>query len=114
MSMGKGLRTNLKKRTKAKYKGKDQLFESLQMQRGENSKRSPSKLKTVGNLRFKNVAVIDLHGCGKVTDDNIEILTSVFKHLEVLRIGNNSDISDKSMRSIALNLKFLRSIDIRY
>ena len=93
MSMGKGLRTNLKKRTKAKYRGKDQLFESLQMQRGE--KRCPSKLKTAGNLRFKNVAVIDLHGCGKVTDDNIEILTSVFKHLEVLRIGNNSDISDR-------------------
>ena len=87
----------MKKRTKAKYKGKDQLFESLQIQRGagENSKRSPSKLKTVGNLRFKNVAVIDLHGCGKVSDDNIEILTSVFKHLEVLRIGNNSDISDR-------------------
>ena len=109
------MRTNLKKRTKAKYKGKDQLFESLQtLQRGENSKRSPSKLKTAGNLRFKNVAVIDLHGCGKVTDDNIEILTSVFKHLEVLRIGNNFDISDKAMRSIALNLKFLRSLDIRY
>ena len=83
MSMGKGLRTNLKKRTKAKYKGKDQLFESLQMQRGENSKRSPAKLKTVGNLRFKNVAVIDLHGCGKVTDDNIEI--RIFRNIKSIR-----------------------------
>ena len=113
MSMGKGLRTNLKKRTKAKYKGKDHLFESLQMQRGENSKRSPAKLKTVGNLRFKHVTVIDLHGCGRVTNDNIETLTSVFKQLEVLRIGNNSDISDKAMRSIALNLKLLERLDIR-
>ena len=55
-----------------------------------------------GNLRFKNVAVIDLHGCGKVSDDNIEILTSVFKHLEVLRIGNNSDISDRGQSFIRL------------
>jgi len=109
MTMGKGLRTNLKKRTKAKYKGKDHLFESLQF---EDSKRSPSKLKTIGNLRFKHVTVLDLHGCGNVTDDNIETLTSVFKQLEVLRIGNNTDISDKSMKSIALNLKLLKSLDI--
>jgi len=112
MTMGKGLRTNLKKRTKAKYKGKDHLFESLKMQKRENWKRAPSKLKTVGNLRFKHVTVLDLHGCGGVTDENIETLTTVFKQLEVLRIGNNSDISDKSMRSIALNLKLLETLDI--
>lgn len=112
MTMGKGLRTNLKKRTKAKYKGKDHLFESLKMQKRENYKRAPSKLKALGNLRFKHVTVLDLHGCGSVTNENIETLTSVFKQLEVLRIGNNSDISDKSMRSIALNLKLLETLDI--
>ena len=95
-------------------KGKDHLFESLKMQKRENYKRAPSKLKALGNLRFKHVTVLDLHGCGSVTNENIETLTSVFKQLEVLRIGNNSDISDKSMRSIALNLKLLESLDIRY
>lgn len=111
MTMGKGLRTNLKRRTKAKYRGKDHLFESLQMQRRENVKRSPAKL-NIGNLRFKPVTVLDLHGCGNITNDNIETLTTVFKQLEVLRIGNNSDISDEAMRSIALNLKFLLKLDI--
>jgi len=112
MTMGKGLRTNLKKRTKAKYRGKDHLFESLMMQRRENYKRSPSKLKTVGNLRFKPVTVLDLRGCGSVTDDNVETITTVFKQLTVLRIGNNPTISDKSMKSIALNSKLLEILDI--
>ena len=83
------------------------------MQRRENYKRSPSKLKTVGNLRFKPVTVLDLRGCGSVTDDNVETITTVFKQLTVLRIGNNPTISDKSMKSIALNSKLLEILDIR-
>ena len=84
------------------------------MQRRENYKRSPSKLKTVGNLRFKPVTVLDLRGCGSVTDDNVETITTVFKQLTVLRIGNNPTISDKSMKSIALNSKLLEILDIRF
>ena len=99
-SMGRGLRTDLKARTKARYRGKDQLFDAM-------------KKKRKSTKRFKNLLELDLNGCHLVTDDNINALTGVFKYLEVLRIGSIPGISDYAMKSVAIDLKQLHTLDIR-
>ena len=104
--MGKGLRTNLKERTKAKYKGKDQLFNSLR-------KKESSKKRTNQNLRIRSFQKLDLNGCTNLNDDNIECLVTVFKNLQVLKIGDLPSIGDLAMRAIAVNLKQINTIDIR-
>ena len=98
--MGRGLRTDLKARTKARYRGKDQLFDAM-------------KKKRKSTKRFKNLLELDLNGCDLVTDDNIHALTGVFKYLEVLRIGSIPGISDYAMKSVAIDLKQLHTLDIR-
>ena len=57
---------------------------------------------------------VDISGCGMITDANIEHLVQVFQHLQILRFGNNSNISDQAMKSIAISLKDLHTLDIRY
>ena len=60
-----------------------------------------------------NLLELDLNGCHRVTDDNIETLALVFKHLEILRLGSMSAITDTAMKSIAIHLKQLHTLDIR-
>ena len=104
LNMSKGLRTNLKAKTKAKYRGKDKLFDVMK-RKGE-----PRKGRSI--KRFKNLLELDLNGCHQVTDDNVESLTGVFKYLEILRLGSIPGITDNSMKSIAIELKQLHTLDI--
>ena len=106
LNMSKGLRTNLKAKTKAKYRGKDKLFDVMK-RKGE-----PRKGRTI--KRFKNLLELDLNGCHQVTDNNIEALTGVFKYLEVLRLGSIPGLTDNSMKSIAIELKQLHTLDISF
>ena len=106
LNMSKGLRTNLKERTKAKYQGKDKLFDVMK-RKGESRKRRSKK-------RFKNLLELDLNGCHQVTDDNIESLTGVFKYMEILRLGSIPGLTDNSMKSIAIELKQLHTLDISF
>ena len=101
LNMSKGLRTNLKAKTKAKYRGKDKLY--------DNMKRKGRSLK-----RFKKLLELDLDGCDQVTSDNIEALAGVFKHLEILRLGSIPGITDNAMKSVAIDLKQLHTLDISF
>ena len=105
LNMSKGLRTDLKAKTKSKYRGKDQLYDVMK-RKGESRKGRSTK-------RFMNLLELDLNGCHRVTDDNIETLALVFKHLEILRLGSMSAITDTAMKSIAIHLKQLHTLDIR-
>ena len=105
--MGKGLRTNLKTRTKAKYRGKEKLFDVMK------KKEVPTSKSNLGLVRVKNLVELDLNGCSQVRDVNIETLSEVFKHVEILRIGYISSITDTSMKAIATHLKQLQVLDIR-
>ena len=105
--MGKGLRTNLKEKTKAKYKGKDQLFDTLK--RKESSQKRYNK-----TLKFRSFQKLDLTGCTKLMDENIELLVCVFKNLQVLRIRDLPSIGDIAMKAIAVHSKEINSVDIWY
>ena len=105
--MGKGLRTNLKDRTKAKYKGKDQLFDVMKKKESSSRKKS-------GNLyRFKEFLEVDLTNCTKLKDENIDLLARVFKKIQKLHVGGIINLTDITMKSIAINLKEMNTIDIR-
>lgn len=105
LTMGKGLRTNLKEKTKAKYKGKDQLFDTLK--RKESSQKRYNK-----TLKFRSFQKLDLTGCTKLMDENIELLVCVFKNLQVLRIRDLPSIGDIAMKAIAVHSKEINSVDI--
>ena len=100
-NMDKSFRIELKAKTMAKYQGRKKIFDATKR------KRRPIK-------RFKNLLELDLTGCRHVTDDNINALTGVFKYLEVLRIGSIPGISDYAMKSVAIDLKQLHTLDIRW
>ena len=108
LTMGKGLRTNLKTRTKAKYRGKEKLYDVMRKKEEHTSQTHH------GLVRVKNLVELDLNGCLQVKDVNIETLTEVFKYLEIFRIGYITSITDMSMKAIATHLKQLRVLDIRY
>jgi len=108
LTMGKGLRTNLKTRTKAKYRGKEKLFDVMKKKEVQTSKSN------LGLVRVKNLVELDLNGCSQVRDVNIETLSEVFKHVEILRIGYISSITDTSMKAIATHLKQLQVLDISH
>ena len=108
LTMGKGLRTNLKTRTKAKYRGKEKLYDVMKKKEEHTSQTHH------GLVRVKNLVELDLNGCLQVKDVNIETLTEVFKYLEIFRIGYITSITDTSMKAIATHLKQLRVLDIRY
>ena len=58
---------------------------------------------------------LDLTGCYKITDDNIETLTGVSINLQVLKLGSiPCSLTDNAMMAIANNLKQLCSLDIRF
>ena len=101
LHMGRGLRTNLKARTKAKYRGKDQLYNDMKKRKGRFKP------------RFKNLIELDLTSCHCVTDDDINTVTGVFKHLQVFGLGSIASITDNAMKSIAIDLKQLHTLDIR-
>ena len=65
-------------------------------------------------MLVQHMVKVDISGCGMITDANIEHLVQVFQHLQILRFGNNSNISDQAMKSIAISLKDLHTLDIRY
>eukprot|EP00092_Neocalanus_flemingeri_P012986 GFUD01013996.1.p1 GENE.GFUD01013996.1~~GFUD01013996.1.p1 ORF type:complete len:390 (+),score=72.30 GFUD01013996.1:80-1249(+) len=106
LAMGKGLRTNLKSRAKSKYCGKEQLYLNLRV------KKFKPKIKTNFQKMNPHILEVDLSGCEMLTDANIANFVSVFRHLQIFKIGNNSNISDSSMKSIATNLKNLHTLDI--
>ena len=106
--MGKGLRTHVKARKKSKYFGKEQMYHNLQVKESMKSKTKTNISKTHPYL-----LEVDIRGCEMITDKNIDEFVTVFKHLQVLKIGNNSNITDLSMKSIANNLPDLRTLDIR-
>ena len=108
MNMGKSLRTNLKTRTKAKYRGKDQLYDVL-----KRKEEQPRRVRTAAAARSKHLVELDLTGCSKLTEASLEAAAAVFKQLEVLRLAAVAAVSDVTMRSIALNLRQLRTLDIR-
>ena len=108
MNMGKSLRTNLKTRTKAKYRGKDQLYDVL-----KRKEEQPRRVRTAGAARSKPLVELDLTGCSKLTEASLEAAAAVFKQLEVLRLAAVAAVSDVTMRSLALNLRQLRILDIR-
>ena len=101
LHMGRGLRTNLKAKTKAKYRGKDQLYNDMKKRKGRFKP------------RFKNLIELDLNSCHCVTDDDINAVTGVFKHLQVFGLGSIATITDNAMKSIAIDLKQLHTLDIR-
>ena len=107
LAMGKGLRTNLKTRTKAKYRGKEKLYDVMKKKEGQTTETNRSL------VRVKNLLELDLNGCSQVKDENIETLSEVFKYMEILRIGYIASITDTSMKAIATHLKQLRELDIR-
>ena len=109
--MGKGLRTNLKERTKAKYKGKDQLFDVMKR---KESASSSSRKKTGNSYRFKDFVEIDLTNCSKLKDENIDLLVRVFKSIQKLNISGIVNLTDITMKTIAINLKQMNTLDIRY
>lgn len=58
---------------------------------------------------------LDLTGCYKITDDNIETLTGVSINLQVLKLGSiPCSLTDNAMMAIANNLKQLCSLDISF
>ena len=58
---------------------------------------------------------LDLTGCHKITDDNIETMTGVNINLQVLKLGSiPCSLTDNAMMAIANNLKQLCSLDIRF
>lgn len=105
-AMGKGLRTNLKARTKSKYHGKDHLYHNLQL------KELKPKIQTNISKMHPHMLEVDFTGCGLINDTNVDNFVKVFKHLQIFKIGNNPNISDLSMKSIATNLKSLHTLDI--
>ena len=108
MSMAKGLRTDLRAKTKSRYTGKDQLYDVMKTRKVKMSKSSSKK------MRFKSLSYFDLHGCSNLQDHNIETLLQFFQHLETLRIGRLYSITDASMKAVALHGKHLKRLDIRY
>merc|ERR1719412_3000133 len=77
MNMGKSLRTNLKTRTKAKYRGKDQLYDVLKRKEEQPRRvrtrvvepmdRCTALVRTAGAARRKPLVELDLTGCSKLT-----------------------------------------------
>lgn len=106
LNMSKSLRTNLKAKTKAKYRGKDKLYDNMK-RKGEPGNRRSLK-------RFRNLLELDLKGCDQVTNDNIEALAKVFRHLEILRLGSIPSITDNAMKSVAIDLRQLHTLDISF
>ena len=56
---------------------------------------------------------MDISDCQMLKEENIANFVKVFNHLQVLKIGNNSRITDLTMKAIATNLKDLQMLDIR-
>ena len=104
--MGKGLRTNIQAKTKSKYCGKEHLYNNLQTKKARPRKSSLSKL-------HPHLIELDISGCEMIKEETIANFVKVFHHLQVLRIGNNYNVTDLAMKSIATNLKDLCTLDIR-
>ena len=105
--MGKSLRTNLKANTKGKYRGKVDFYHNLQV---KNIKaKSPSNFSKM----HPHLLELDIRDCKMIREENIANFVKVFNHLQVLKIGNNPNITDTAMKSIATNLKDLQTLDIR-
>ena len=107
-SMARGLRTDLRAKTKAKYSGKDQLYDSM---RGKSRK---MKRCNTNQQRFKNLTHLDLHGCRKLGDQNLENLLQYFHQLEIIRLGRIPAISDRTMTAVAQHCRHLRHLDISH
>ena len=107
MTMAKGLRTDLKAKTKSRYTGKDQLYDAMKTKKIKKNKGQSRK------MRFKSLSHIDLHGSSNLQDQNIATLLQFFQHLETLRIGRLYSLTDASMKAIALHGKQLKRLDIR-
>ena len=107
-AMGKGLRTNIQAKKKSKYCGKEHLYHNLQTKeiKARPRKSSLSKL-------HPHLIELDISGCEMIREETIVNFVKVFHHLQVLRIGNNYNMTDLAMKSIATNLKDLRTLDIR-
>ena len=105
---GQGLRTDLRAKTKAKYSGKDQLYDSM---RGKSRK---MKRCNTNQQRFKNLTHLDLHGCRKLGDKNLENLLQYFHQLEIIRLGRIPAISDRTMTAVAQHCRHLRHLDISH
>jgi len=103
-AMGKGLRTNLKLRTKSKYRGKEKLYNDLRCKN--------FKAKSRSCLPKMQMLEVDISGCEMVQDTNIDNFVKVFKNLQIFKLGDNCNITDISMKSIATNLKDLHTLDI--
>lgn len=104
--MGRGLRTNVSTREKSKYRGKEWFYHNLQV------KPLKPKIKTQLSKMHPHLLKADLRGCEKIQDINIDKFVKVFDHLEILKIGNNPNITDSSLKSVALNLQNLHTLDI--
>jgi len=108
-AMGKGLRTNIQAKTKSKYCGKEHLYHNLQT---KEIKPRPRKF-SLSKLH-QHLIELDISGCEMIREETIVNFVKVFHHLQVLRLGNNFNITDLAMKTIATNLKDLSILDIRF
>ena len=61
---------------------------------------------------YPHLLEIDISGCDMIGDESIVNFVSVFRHLQVLKVRNNANITDNSLKSIARDLKDLHQLDI--
>jgi len=105
-AMGKNLRTDLRARTKSKYGDKDQFYHKLQM-KGFKQKHTSNFTKM-----FPHLLYADLSRCPQIGEKNFENFIKAFNQIQTLKIGHNNNITDTTMKAIAMNLKELQELDI--
>ena len=104
--MGEVLRTNVKEKKKSKYLGRDHFYHYIQ------NKQMKLKSSKKRNMKRPVLKQLDISNCNSITNSNVLRIAEVFKDLEILKIGENNLLDDESMKSIARNLKKLKTLDI--
>ena len=111
LDMARGLRTDMKTRVKSKYKGKEHLYIKV---KANGARRERKSKKAGGRPKHYELLDLDISSCSRVLDENIEKLVSAFPNLQVLRIGNNRSLTDRSLNCVAAHLHKLTRLDISF
>lgn len=110
-----GLRTRAHLRKKSRFQGKEQLYQDLQSR--DRVTKIQKRFTGTNNSALhhpppcSNLSHLDISYCD-LTDKDIDRVVKAFPDLDTLAIASNWQVTDRAMKSIALNLKRLENLDI--
>ena len=109
--MGANLRTNVKERKRGKFSGKDNLYIHFEAKKKKLKKEIHTK-----EMKIKRdvLSELDISECDfSISDSTVEMISELFKELEVLKLAKSEFLTDISMNAIARDLNQLHTLDIR-